>query len=173
VAGCDREEITLPAEWAKYYRVIADPAATASFYFIGEMASKDILKKGWVRPGFKIVVQSLSDHGGAPASYADGKWTIGGGMKTTSVAQLASITSDWNTIFKRDGQTVRVAPASLYVAQGNGAAATWIDVHAGTVQTPIEQAWTATHVSRMSVAPSTKLRNVLDKINAVLTEYGY
>lgn len=173
MAGCQGAEITLPAEWVQHYVATVDAAATATFYIKGTLALSDILYQPWVRPGINVVVENVSDLGGAQLSYRDGKWDTSRSFYVNE-ATLESITSNINAKFRYPGLQVTASDTNIvYTSTGSAATDGWVSADGvTTLTTPFEQPWTATHVARMSVAPSTTLRNALDKLYFDLDQAG-
>lgn len=170
-AGCQNVRIEVPASWVTRYSLTANAAATATIVLRGTLTSTQIFNKSWLRSGIDVIVESLSDYGGASASYHNGKWTVSGFPLVGTSAQFASLTSDLNDIFKAKG-LVAYDSTRLLVAAGSAAADAWTYFDGSNSVTPVIQAATTALLARMSTAPSTARRNVYDKLYFDLDQAG-
>lgn len=170
-AGCSNVRIEVPDIWPLRYSLTADPAATATIVIKGSIAFNDIAFQPWLRNGIDVVVESLSDRGGASARYVNGKWIISGYPLVGVPADFASISHNLNTIFKRKGQ-IASDGTRLLVATGDAVTNPWTYFDGSNANSVAYQTVTNTFVARMSTAPSTARKNVYDKLFYDLNQAG-
>lgn len=170
-AGCSNVTIDVPAIWMTRYSLSADAAATASIKVRGSVSFSDIAYLPWLRSGIDLVVESLSDYGGSPARYKNGKWEIPGYPLSGVTSDFASISHAVNQLFKRKGLTAYDG-SRLLVASGDAASDPWTHYDGSNGNTIGYQAATDAFVARMSTAPSTARKNVYDKLYYDLSKAG-
>lgn len=169
-AGCQGPRIEVPAYWIKRYSLSADAAAVATLMVKGSLKSTDIFFKNWLSNNITIIVESLSDFGGARGVYSNGKWIIGAPINGTE-NQFGSLTSDLNLRFKTKG-LIAFDGTRLRVASGPASTDPWTYFDGSNSVIPSLQAATSALLGRMSVQPSTFLRNVYDRLYFDLSEAG-
>lgn len=164
-AGCDGVRIEVPAIWATRYTLTADDAATATIVIKGKLSSDDIFFKSWLRSGINVIVESLTDYGGARGTYFNGKWSVSGYPLAGTDSEFESITSNLNQLFKKRGlQAWKTADGQPYFASGDDPEDDWVDAVGANPVTPIYNPLSSALFARFSVQPSDARKNVYDRL---------
>lgn len=169
--GCQGVRIEVPEVWARRYKLTAHASATATIVLRGPIASSDIFFKSWLRAGIDVVVESLTDYGGAPARYTNGKWIIAGWSHLATADQLASISSDLNQRFKRQG-VLADDGTRIWRADGPDADDPWTHYDGTNANTVGYMAATTALIARMATDPGVARKNIYDRLYFDLDEAG-
>ena len=163
-AGAQNVSLRLPAAFVEKGYGIVDNGYQTHIEIVGRTKFSHIGHKSFLSGGKTVSVGALLDYDAAQASWKADRWITSRPWFVTT-ADLERATSDINWKFKKSGMLAFNSTTNkLMSATGSGKYDVWQEVAGASVITPIDNPLTAALVARMTVAPTTKWREIYDRI---------